>query len=73
MIDIDKFLTDLAAHAGCDVVIVSHVKDQDVKGNKFRVSLIRGGLFVQRTGPTVNDAMNAALAAKCAREAEFGE
>ena len=69
---IDKFLTDLAAHAGCDNAIVSHWKYAPDANEAFSVSLVWGGSYVQRTGPTVNDAMNAAIAAKRAREAEEG-
>ena len=66
---IDKFLTDLAAHAGCDSVAAWY------REGRFEVSLFWGEgedrKLASGKGPTVNDAMNAAIAAKRAREAEL--
>jgi hypothetical protein len=71
---IDKFLTDLAAHAGCDSVLALYHANRFDNRNPFQVSLFwdtgEGPDMVRATGPTVNDAMNAAIAAKRAREAE---
>ena len=66
---IDKFLTDLAAHAGCYMAEVA-VNSTFAEGHRFDVSLYWDDNLTVATGPTVNDAMNAAIAAKRAREAE---
>ena len=70
----NKFLIDLAAHTGCDSVTVSYRSYWSNDDGRFSVLMFWGEGedrgFAQGEGPTVEAAMNAAIAAKRAREAE---
>ena len=70
----DKFLTDLAAHTGCDSVSVSYRGYWSNESGRFHVSLFwnegEDRELAQGEGPTAEAAMNAAIAKKRAREAE---
>ena len=70
----DKFLTDLAAYAGCDSVTVSYRGYWSNNDGRFSVLMFwdegEDRALAEGKGPTVEAAMNAAIAAKRAREAE---